>query len=161
MKTALLTILALAAVAPGDYSAQSPTSVAGAWKLVAVSSADASGKDRQTPFGPNPTGRLVYTADGTMAVVISYSDRKPLSADRLAASTEERAEAFRTSLAYAGRYSLSGNQVTHHVEVSSIENWVNTDLVRQISFDGDRMMLRTPPTRGGRRITDLTWERVK
>jgi Lipocalin-like domain len=45
-----------------------------------------------------------------------------------------------TSFAYVGRYSLSGDNATHHIEVSSVENRVNTALVRLIKFDGDRLL---------------------
>ena len=99
-----------------------------------------------------------------MTAMISYSGRKPLSgADRIASPPDERAAAFATFLAYAGRYSVAGDHVTHHVEVASVENWVNTDLVRRIKIQGDRMTLITPPQSVGGRMqtTELVWERVK
>ena len=65
-----------------------------------------------------------------MSAVISYGGRGPLAGDRVSAPESERAEAFATSFGYAGRYSFSGSQVTHHVEVSTVQNWVDTDLVR-------------------------------
>ena len=49
-------------------------------------------------------------------------------------SIEEQAEAFKTFLAYAGRYTLNGDKVTHTVEVSSIQNYVNRDLLRGVKF---------------------------
>jgi hypothetical protein len=40
---------------------------------------------------------------------------------------------------------LNGDKVVHHVEASSIPNWVNTDLVRLIvKLQGDRLTLRAP-----------------
>jgi len=75
---------------------------------------------------------------------------------------EEQAEAFKTFLAYAGRYTLNGDEVTHHVEVSSIQNYVNKDLVRSIKFQNDRIVLITPPTAVNGRIQtiELTWQRL-
>jgi len=99
-----------------------------------------------------------------MTAIISFSGRKPLSkADLFSAPAEERAEAFATFFAYAGRYSLSGDKVTHHVEISSVENLVNTDLVRFIKFEDGRIRLRTPPAPiGGTTQTfELVWERVE
>lgn len=99
-----------------------------------------------------------------MTAMISYSGRKPLSgADRIASPADERAEAFATFFAYAGRYSLARDQVIHHVEISSVENWVNTDMVRLIRFEGDRIRLRTPPLSVGGTVqtSELVWERVK
>ena len=49
-------------------------------------------------------------------------------------TVEEQAEAFKTFLAYAGRYTFSGDKVTHHVEISSIQNYVDRNLVRSVKF---------------------------
>ena len=163
MKTGVLFAAALAVGISGNLIAQSPD-VVGTWKLVSASATSASGERSDTPFGQNPKGILIYTREGTMTAIISYSGRKPLSgADRIASPPEERATAFATFFAYAGRYSLTDNRVTHHVEVASVENWVNTDLVRVIEFERDRMTLITPPLSvGGRMQTSkLVWERIR
>ena len=98
-----------------------------------------------------------------MSSVISYGGRKSLSFGRAGlALLEEQAEAFKTFLAYAGRYTLSTDQVTHHVEVSSIQNYVNRDLVRSVKFQGDQIILITPPTpvNGKIQTVELTWQRL-
>ena len=98
-----------------------------------------------------------------MIAMISYGGRKPLSGDRISSPAAERADAFATFFAYAGRYSVNSDKVVHHVEISSVQNWVNTDMVRLVKFDGDRITLRTPPLSvgGTTQATDLVWERVK
>lgn len=95
--------------------------------------------------------------------MISHGERKPLSGDRISAPAEEKVEAYSTFFAYAGRYSVTGNKVIHHVEISSVENWINTDLTRLIVFEGHRIRLITPPLSVGARsqTTELLWERVK
>ena len=98
-----------------------------------------------------------------MSSVISYGGRKVLSFGRTgAALLEEQAEAFKTSLAYAGRYTLNDDKVSHHVEVSSIQNYVNKDLVREVRFEGNRIALVTPPmaVNGEIQTVELIWERV-
>ena len=77
-------------------------------------------------------------------------------------SLAEQAEAFKTFLAYAGRYTLSGDQVTHHVEVSSIQNYVDKDLIRTVRFDGDQIILVTPATvvNGKIQVIELIWQRL-
>ncbi len=81
--------------------------IVGTWKLVSASLSTAGGEGNDAPFGPNPTGFLTYTLEGRMSAMISYSGRKPLSAGDLSlAAVEEKAEAFSTFLAYAGRYTL-------------------------------------------------------
>ncbi|MBZ5622032.1 MAG: lipocalin-like domain-containing protein [Acidobacteriia bacterium] len=113
--------------------------------------------------GRNPSGFLIYTHEARMTAIISYSGRNRLSgADRIASPPDERATAFATFFAYGGRYTMTGNKITHHVEVASVENWVKTDLVRTIKLEGDRMTLITPPLSVGGRMqtTELVWERL-
>jgi hypothetical protein len=138
-------------------------SLVGTWKLVSASSTTEGGRMNNAVFGENPTGFITYTADGRMMAIISDGGRKPLSvSDRIAAATEERAKAFSSFVAYAGRYTFAGDKVIHHVEAASIQNWVNTDLVRAARFEGDRLILKTPPTsRGGiQQSIELVWQRL-
>ena len=143
----------------GRSCAGSERTLVGTWKLVsASSSAD------KAVFGQNPTGFLTYTSDRRMSALVAYDGRRLLSSsDDVSAPTEERAQAFSTFLAYAGRYTFTGHEVIHHVEIASIQNWVNTDLTRDVTFEGNRLILRTPPmTSGGVVQTfELVWERVK
>ena len=131
----------------------------GAWKLMSASSKSSTGERCESPYGQNPTGFLTYGADGRMTALISYGGRQSLSAG--GGTSEEQAAAFKTFLAYAGRYTLSSDKVTHHVEISSIQNYVDRDLVRIIKFEGDRIALTTPPTRvnGKMQIIELIWQR--
>jgi hypothetical protein len=130
----------------------------GTWKLVSASSTTSQGERIDAPYGVGPTGFLTYSENGMMTSVISYGGRKPLS---IASKLEEQAEAFKTFLAYAGRYTLTGNKVTHHIEVSSIQNYVGKDLVRDIRFEDDRITLITPPTmvNGKIQTVELVWQR--
>jgi Lipocalin-like domain len=131
---------------------------------VSASATASDGHQNNAPFGLKPKGILIYTREGTMSAVISHDGRKPLSvADRISAPLEERAEAFTTFFAYAGRYTDSGEKVIHHVEVSSVQNWVNTDLIRLVRKEGARIILTTPPTSAGgtKQRFELVWERVE
>ncbi|WP_213285197.1 lipocalin-like domain-containing protein [Bradyrhizobium sp. sGM-13] len=131
--------------------------------LVAASASTGSVRN-DAPYGPTPSGLITYTSDGRVMAIICHSDRKPLaSGDRISASVDERAEAFATSFSYAGRYSLGDDKITHRVEIASVQNWVNTDLVRLVRLEGNRLTLTTPPisVAGEIRTTELVWERVK
>ena len=88
---------------------QSKRDLVGTWKLVSATETTKKGEVRDALGWKNPIGLLTYTADGRV-------------------SMKERAEAFATMDSYAGRYTLDGNRVTHHIEVCSIPNLVNTDL---------------------------------
>jgi len=154
--------LLICGVAYAQNGVQSMDQIAGTWRLIAASAT--SGGDRNdAPYGPNPSGFITYTGDGRVMAIISHSGRKPLaSGDRISASVDERAEAFATSFSYAGRYSLAGDRIVHRVEIASVQNWVDTDLVRLVRVQNNRITLTTPPISVGGQIrtTELVWERI-
>jgi hypothetical protein len=133
----------------------------GTWKLVSAASKTSKGEPGEAPYGLNPAGFLTYTADGRVTALISYGGRKALSG--AGGTLEEQAEAFKTFLAYAGRYTIDGDKVTHTIEVSSIQNYVDRNLVRSIQFQGDRIILVTPPTlvNGKIQTVELVWQRLQ
>ena len=144
-----------------DVFGRASDGLVGTWKLVSASSRTSAGEPCEGPYGPSPAGFLTYTRDGRVAALISYSGRKPLPFG--GGTQEEQAMAFKTFLAYAGRYSISGENVTHYVEVSSIQNYVNKELVRSLKFQGDRIILTTPPTmvNGIIQTVELIWQRLQ
>jgi hypothetical protein len=144
-------------------TAAQPVNVVGWWKLVAVTSTAPDGK-RTTPFGAQPSGSLYYSTDGRMMLMISYGGRPRLSgADRVAAPVAERAEAFATFISYSGRYTITGGEIRHHIELCSYQNWVGTDQVRNLRVEGRRLSLTTPPLsiNGATQSNELVWERVE
>ena len=143
---------------------QTNAKLVGTWKLVSASSTSSKGDRNEAPYGVGPACFLTYTEEGRVTSLISYGGRKLLSAGGgTGAPLEEQAEAFKTFLAYAGRYTLSGDKVTHHIEISSIQNYVDKDLVRNVKFQGDQIALVTPPTRlnGKMQIIELIWQRLR
>jgi hypothetical protein len=146
----------MGAVVPGHTSDK----LVGTWKLVSASSTISAGERNETPYGLNPVGFLTYTEDGRVSALISYGGRKSLSIG--GGTREEQAEAFKTFLAYSGRYTLIGDTVTHSIEISSIQNYVNKELVRSVKFQDDRIILVTPPTpvNGKIQTVELIWQRL-
>ncbi len=145
--------------------AQSKESLVGTWKLVSATDTTDKGEVRDA-YGQNPTGFITYTSDGRMMAIITNGGRKPLSIrDWTAAPVGERAEAFATVVAYAGSYTVTGDKVIHHVQASSMQNVVNTDLARTIvKLQDNRITLRTGAfLKGGAQIAkqELVWERMK
>ena len=143
--------LALAALAMLSCTAFSqPVSIqkgalVGTWKLVSASNVTDKGVVNDAPYGRNPIGFLTYTADGRMMAIITDGGPKPLSKYWRIAPAGEKAQAFTTSLTYAGTFTvIDGNRVIHHVEASSDPNRVNTDLVRVVvNLANGRVTLRT------------------
>ena len=136
-------------------------SIIGTWKLVSALGATLGGETRKL-LGEDPSGFLTYTADGRMMVIIATSGRQPLSvADPVAAPAAERAEAFATFDAYAGRYTFDGDRVTHHVEISLFQNWAGTDQIRLAKLQGSQLTLNSQPISvgGEQLVAELVWER--
>jgi hypothetical protein len=162
MRTAIPAMAEFIAFAVGVFG-RTGDKLVGTWKLVSASSTTSTGERSETPYGPSPVGFLTYTEDGRVTALISYGGRKSLSVGGgTLAPLEEQAEAFRTFLAYAGRYTLSGDKVTHSIEISSIQNYVDKNLVRSVKFEGDRIILVTPPTpvNGKIQTVELIWQRL-
>ena len=67
--------------------------------------------------------------------------------------------------AYAGTYTIKGNQVIDRPDVSLNETWTGTDQVREYKFDGERLILATSPSlnpRSGKMsVRSLVWEKIK
>ena len=71
--------------------------------------------------------------------------------------------AYGTYISYCGKYEVTEDRVIHHVEVSFYPNWIGKDQVRFYKFEGDRLILSTPPMiLGGKQQSGyLIWERMK
>lgn len=134
----------------------------GTWRLVAFTRTDAAGHSGDV-FGKEPRGYLTYGRDGRMFVVIVASDR-PRPEDASRTTDLDRAQLFRTMIAYTGSYTFDGKDVVHHIEVSANEAWTGTEQVRHVKLEGRRLVLTTEPTPsafdGKRDVRQLVFERV-
>ncbi len=98
-----------------------------------------------------------------MMAIIARGDRASPAGAR--PTTAEAEALFKSVLSYAGTYSVSGNEVTHHVDVSWNEAWTGTRQTRIFQLDGNRLQLSTPPSPdpldGKMSVRTMVWERVK
>jgi hypothetical protein len=145
--------------APADVSGAKAAELVGTWKLVSASSVTSKGKRDEAPYGAAPVGFLSYSQDGRVTAFICHDGRKLLGA---IPQVEEQAEAFKTFFAYSGRYTLGDHKVIHHIEICSIQNYVGKDLIRSVKFQGDQIVLVTPPTtvNGTIQSVELIWQRL-
>ena len=135
----------------------------GTWKLVSVKARDLDSGQERDAWGPDPDGYINYGPDGRMMVINTQHGRaKPKGA---VATPQEAAELFQGMLAYAGRYSVNDNEVTHHVDISWNEAWTGQDMVRIAQFDGDCVLLSTRPSpdpiNGRMSVRTMTWEKLR
>jgi hypothetical protein len=161
-KAAVIAVVVML-LATVSLSAQ-PAAVVGTWQLVSYTTETEDGK-RTFPLGEDAVGLAVYTANGRVSIQFQRRDRpKFQSGDAWRGTLEEERAAFEGFFSYAGRYTIdtARSSVTHHVEICSAPNYVGTDLVREFSFSGTRLTLRTPPRRlaGQMSSSTLIWERI-
>ena len=135
----------------------------GTWRLTSWENQDSAGKIT-FPVGRDARGYIIYTADGYVSVQIMTAQRQRFAADDLLqGSTDEKARAAETFIAYCGRYELASDTVIHRVELSLFPNWVGTRQVRRIEMAGDRLTLSAGPMMlaGRQQIARLIWERMR
>jgi Lipocalin-like domain len=98
-----------------------------------------------------------------MFAIIARENR-PKPTDLAKMTDQERAELFRTVIAYAGTFKVDGSRVVHNVDISWNESWTGTAQVRNFRIEGRRLIISVDPQIGpdGRQITAvLTWEKVQ
>ena len=122
-------------------------SIVGTWRLVKAEAHDGNGNALPTPYGGKGMGRVTLNAEGRMAAVVV--DGRPTLPE----------SAARDYSSYCGNYTFDGKQLVTRVDAASDPARLGSDQVRQVSFDGDFMVLRPPPRAGGEHRV-LTWEKI-
>lgn len=131
--------------------------IIGAWSLQRWRIRRSDGRESH-PYGEEPQGRLLYSADGQMLAAIARRERTILSAAvPRQAPAEEKAAAFDSYFSYGGRFEIRGEQVIHHVDIALNPNFVGTQQVRDMHFDGDTLTLSATD---GERRHELVWKRI-
>ena len=138
------------------------SSLVGTWKIV---STEVRSEDGQVsyPDGHDPKGYLIYGADGYFSLAIMRSDRSRYASDDFrGGTTEEKAAAADSFVAYCGRYSVGEGTVTHHIEASLFPNWVDTEQHRFVEIKDEKLLLSTPPflINDKNQKAYLIWERI-
>jgi Lipocalin-like domain len=151
-------------VSPGVPRAVDMEKLYGTWQLVSFTQRFVATGETIDVFGRNPKGFLSYSRDGRMNAIL-VKDVRPKQADMAQATTEDKVQLFSSMYAYAGTFTVDGNTVTHHVDISWNENWTGTDQVRNVKFDGDTLYISTNPQSDGIDgriiVAELVWEKVK
>jgi hypothetical protein len=131
-------------------ASDAPRNVVGIWRLLSAKATDQNGKLVDVPYGPRGIGIVALSADGRMTnVLVDSRVDLPDGAKREYGS-------------YCGNYTFDGTTLITTVDASADPARVGSQQVRQVRFEGDRMILR-PPLReiGNDKVTrELTWERI-
>jgi hypothetical protein len=134
-------------------------SLIGTWELVSCEHfLDGGAVER--PLGESPLGRLVYTADGYMIVMLMRRDRARFASNQLfEAAGAELAAAGRDFIAYSGPYELDGSTAIHRVDMSYYPNWIGTAQIRAYALENGSLSFETRhfEVRGVRQKARLVW----
>src|SRR4051794_22132550 len=106
----------------------------GAWTFVSVTSQSDNGT-RGEPFGANPKGIMIFTADGHFSLFQSRAELPRLAAnDRARATPEEATTIVRDSIAYYGTYAVdeAGRSLSVTLEGSTYANLLGGPAQRRI-----------------------------
>jgi len=136
----------------------------GTWRLVSFVQTIVGTGETTDVFGKAPRGFITYGSDGRMIVLI-VEDARPKPASPATITDQEGVDLFRSMAAYGGTYVFDGKTVVHRVDISWNEEWTGTDQVRNVKFEGNRLILSTdrqpsdPDDKAA--VYVVTWERVK
>lgn len=133
----------------------------GEWTLVSCEHRLEDGSIAR-PLGVRPLGRLIYTAAGTMMVMLMRRDRSPFRSPGLyEGAAGELAAAARGFVAYSGRWEAKKGAVVHHVDMSFFPNWIGTRQLRFFKIARRRVTFttRSYESRGARQVARLVWRK--
>jgi Lipocalin-like domain len=158
----LAIITALVAFATAAWAADDD--IVGTYRLISANRVIIATGETEESYGKNPIGFMIYGREGRIMGMIVFSNRaRAESLDKMTDS--QRADLFRTMIAYGGTYTFRGNSVEHHIDISWNELWTGTTVIRDIKKEGDRLVYTTEPApfpRDGKMsVNTLTWKKVK
>ena len=170
LATFLLILFCLGAAPAAPQQDELAKRLVGTWRLVSIE----GNPPGLTGIYDRPTGLLIYSSSGRVsAQIVAKADRKPFAPfnkGRLSATTEEKAAAFDSYVAYYGTYTVDAKAgtVTHHLEGSLIPGREGINNVRWCEFRGDDRLLLIPVEDGKGGVFarkdatyKLLWERIK
>ena len=136
----------------------------GAWHLTRwVYTID--GTFRGDAMGEDAKGQIIYSPDGHMSAILMRNDRATLPAATWPQATrDQRDSAALGYVSYGGSWDLADEVVSHHVAFALFPNWIGTDLVREVSWEGETLVLTGLPettTTGKSVVNRLSWERAR
>jgi hypothetical protein len=139
MRSLLLGLgLAFLGFSPHPRAAVDQNPLIGSWKMVSYQRVLDNGEP-QNGLGEHPKGFVILTPEGRAVLLTTADGRKP------AASDADRAELWKSMVAYTGKYRIEGDDFITSVDVSWNEVWNGTEQRRHFKIEGDKLILTTSP----------------
>ncbi len=122
----------------------------GPWRLVGVVARDGEGKALTPPYDGKGLGRIVFTPDGRMAVMMIDGRAEVPDGEK------------REYSGYFGRYTYDGSKLVTTVETAPDPSRIGSQQPRGVRFENGRMILSPPPRplNGVIEQRELTWEKI-
>jgi hypothetical protein len=111
----------------------------GTWKLVSCVLEDVNTKEQKLVWGTSPNGYIVMTPESRWIVLQTAEGRRAPRND------EDRVAAFKSLLAYSGRYRTEENKIIISVDIAADEAWNGTEQVRYYKIEGDELHIEAAP----------------
>ena len=125
--------------------------IIGTWRLVQATAVDGDGNPLPAPYsGDKAMGRVTFNDDGRMMAVLCDG------------RTDIPPDGTREYTSYCGNFTFDGRQLVTRVDATSDVDRMGTDQVRDVHFEGDRMILRPPMKAYGTKVQqrELAWEKI-
>jgi hypothetical protein len=138
------------------------SSLVGTWTLSAADDLLPDGT-RTHAYGSNPSGLLIFEADGRYALQIYSAERAKFAAgDKKRGSPEEYRDASVGASCHFGHYTVDGGKgtITFKIDGASFVNWVGATQTRPFALKGDDLEWHVPATPDGK-IPVSAWHRVQ
>jgi hypothetical protein len=131
-------LVVLTAATPSLAQAPTPSikdQLVGSWQLESITI------NNIVPYGANPQGSMIFTADGHYSVIVLSNGGA-------------------RNISYFGTYTVdaAGNTVTMHIGGSTRAKADGRDQKRVVTLSGDELIVANPPS-SGRGSIKLTWKR--
>jgi lipocalin-like protein len=109
----------------------------GVWSIESFYTEVKTTGEKKNPFGDRPKGYIAFTPEKRLLTVVTASERKKPETD------DDRAAAFRSTYAVAGRYRVEGDKYIVRIETAWNEQLVGAEHARTFGIDGDRLTIRS------------------
>lgn len=114
----------------------------GTWRMISWTRKVVATGETTDAMGPHPNGYIAYHADGRMMALVISSQRVKLKEAR--PSNQEKIELFDSMLAYSATYTLTENEVIHHVDATWNPAFAG-ELRRPYTLEGDTLVISGAP----------------
>jgi hypothetical protein len=161
---ALALTLALPPICWPAYAEDKRIPIVGTWQVTSFALLELDTNKTSYPFGGNPGGYIQYSPGGHMVVFLQSGN--PKRPTNFPYTDADRVDAHRSIFgAYAGRYTVEGNKVVHHIAASWRPEWNGTDQTRFFTIEGNKLTIKTAPQKAtvaaGETVSTLTFDRVE